>query len=193
MDRALNIAYRLSRWGTWFGGSLVLLAAIIVAVDVVLRKLFVITFGGADELAGYSMAIGSAFAFSFALLERVHVRIDSLYQTLSVRVCAGLDFVGILAFALFMGLVTWHGVGVLSESFAMNTRSMSPLGTPLAIPQTIWICGLVVLLVVMALLVARAGYALVTGDLGTVRRLIGSRSAKEDVADEIQHSQETEA
>ena len=38
------------------------LAAVIVAVDVVLRAAFSVTIGGSDELSGYALAIASAFA-----------------------------------------------------------------------------------------------------------------------------------
>src|SRR2546423_14884761 len=70
---------RLSQWGLWFGGALVLLAAILIGIDVVLRKLFDTSIGGADELAGYALAIGAAWSLAAALLERAHIRVDSLY------------------------------------------------------------------------------------------------------------------
>lgn len=186
LDWAIAVAYRLARWGTWFGGSLVLLAAFIVAVDVLARKFFVVTLGGANELAGYSMAIGSACAFSFALLDRVHVRIDSLYQVLPVRLCAFLDLAGLVAFSVFLALVSWYGFGVFSESLRLQTVSMSPLGTPLAIPQGMWVAGLILFMVVSALLMARASLALALGDLASSRRLIGSRSTKEEIDEEVQ-------
>ena len=42
---------RLTQWGLWFGGALILLAALLIGVDVVLRKVFTRSIGGADELA----------------------------------------------------------------------------------------------------------------------------------------------
>ena len=52
-DRPLQ---RLTRYGLWFGGALVLLAALLIGVDVTLRKFFQTSIGGADELAGYALA-----------------------------------------------------------------------------------------------------------------------------------------
>ena len=49
----------LARWSVRGGGGLMFLGAMTVAADVLLRKLFSVTFGGADELAGYAMAITS--------------------------------------------------------------------------------------------------------------------------------------
>ena len=70
---------RFAQWGLWFGGTLVLLAALLIGVDVLMRKFFDRSIGGADELAGYSLAIGSAWGLGAALLDRAHIRIDSLY------------------------------------------------------------------------------------------------------------------
>ena len=47
----------IARWGLWFGGALVLLAAVLIGIDVLMRKFLDRSIGGADELAGYSLAI----------------------------------------------------------------------------------------------------------------------------------------
>ena len=143
MTVVLRIVFLVSRAGAWFGGVLILLAALLIGVDVTLRQLFVVTIGGADELAGFSLAIGSAWAFGFTLLRRSHIRIDTVYVTLPVRIRAFLDILGLVAFSSFMLLVTWHAFGVVQQSITSNSHSISPLGTPLAIPQALWALGLV--------------------------------------------------
>lgn len=183
MDRWLRIAYMVARAGAWFGGALIVMAAIMVAVDVVLRKLFVVTLGGANELSGYALAIGSAWAFAFALLERAHIRINLLYQSLPVRLAALLDVLGLLTFTFFMVLLTRYGYGVFLQSFVASSHSMSPLRTPLMIPQAMWVLGLALFVAVALLLLIRAVLALVRGDARTVVRLLGPRS----VAEEIEH------
>ena len=186
MDLLLRIVYRVSRAGALFGGSLILAAALLIGFDVTIRQVFVKTIGGADELAGYALAIGSAWAFGFTLLRRAHVRIDSLYVYLPQRLRAGLDIFGLTLFTFFMALVTWHAYGTLSQSIASNSHSISPLGTPLAIPQGLWVLGLLLFMVVALLLLVRAVMALASGDAATVTRLIGSRSAREEVEHERQ-------
>jgi len=52
MEVVMQRARRVAHWGLWFGGALVLLAALLIGVDVVLRKFFDASIGGADELAG---------------------------------------------------------------------------------------------------------------------------------------------
>ena len=72
LDRALKLAGWAALRGVWFGGSLIFLAAITVSVDVIARKLFTVSLGGADELSGYAFAIGCAWAFAFTLLNRAN-------------------------------------------------------------------------------------------------------------------------
>ena len=40
MDRLLQWARFMARAGAWFGGGLVLLAAFVISIDVLMRKLF---------------------------------------------------------------------------------------------------------------------------------------------------------
>ena len=185
MDPLLGLARRIARAGAWFGGALLIAAALLVGVEVVIRKAFSVSVGGADELAGYALAISTSWALAFTLLERAHIRIDSLYVHLPVRLCALLDIAGLLLLAAFFALITWYGYGVFQTSYALGARSMSPLGTPLVLPQLLWVLGLVMFLAIALLLLIRALVALIAGDLATVRRLVGSRTLREEVEAEL--------
>jgi TRAP-type C4-dicarboxylate transport system permease small subunit len=184
-DRLLATAYTLSRAGAWFGGTIILLSAILIGIDIVIRKAFAISIGGADELAGYSLAIGSIWAFGFALLHRAHIRIDSVYMLMPVPICAALDLAALLAFTGFFGFVGWHGYWVLDQTIVANTRSMSPLGTPLIIPQGLWILGFISMLATCGVLLLRSIQALWRRDALAIVRLVGSRTVEEEVHDEI--------
>jgi TRAP-type C4-dicarboxylate transport system permease small subunit len=92
MDAFMQGVRRLTRLGLWFGGALVLAAAVLIGIDVVLRKFFATSIGGADELAGYALAIGTAWSLGAALIDRAHIRIDSLYVLLPTRLRLALDF-----------------------------------------------------------------------------------------------------
>ena len=175
-----RIVYRVSRAGALFGGMLILAAALLIGFDVAIRHVFVKT-------------IGSACTLGFTLLRRAHVRIDSLYVYLPMRFRPLLDIFGLTLFIFFMGLVTWHASGTLGQSIESDSHSISPLGTPLAIPQSLWVLGLLVFMVVALLLLLRAVVALVHGDAATVMRLIGSRSATEEVELEVQAVEESRA
>ncbi len=188
LDAWLALANRLSRYAIWFAGALMLAAAFLVSFDVLVRKLLVISVGGADELSGYAFAIGTSWALAFTLLQRANVRVDALYTHLPARVCAVLDLAAMLSLGIFVGLLTWQAWEVLDTSLAFNARATTPLQTPLWLPQSLWLAGLVLFAFTWTPLLLRSILALSGGDLAGVRLLIGARSIEEDAADEITHA-----
>lgn len=187
MDTLIEFSRKIARVGTWFGCGLLIAASFLIGIDVVIRKLFNLSIGGADELSGYALAIGSAWALAHGLLERAHVRIDSFYVVLPRWVRAALDVFGLAIFLAFMALVAWRAFGVFSESVKLDAHSMSPIATPLVYPQAFWVAGLVFFVAVGALILARILVAFATGDAATVQRLAGSRTVTEDIEQETQH------
>jgi TRAP-type C4-dicarboxylate transport system permease small subunit len=189
LDRALRAADWLSLRAVWAGGVLLLAAAFTVSVDVLARKLFAVSLGGADELSGYAFAIGSAWAFAFALLRRANVRVDALYQHLPPKVCAVLDIVALVALGVFVSYLARYGWEVLATSWSLSAQSNSALKVPMWIPQSLWVAGLALFLVTLALLLARALKALFTGDWATIHELLGARSIKEEADEEAAYAQ----
>lgn len=179
----------MTRAGIWFSGALMVGAAALIGVDVVLRKVWNVSIGGADEVSGYVLAIGCAWAFGYCLLDRAHIRIDSVYVWFPRRLQAALDVLAVFVFTGFMALVTWHAWGVLEQSWAVGARSISPLATPLVIPQALWLVGLLSVLLAGALLLARAVPAFVGGRDGEVERLVGYRTVSEELEEEIEREQ----
>ena len=160
-------------------------AAFMIAVDVLSRKLFDVPLGASSEVSGYVLAIGTSWALALALLDRAHVRIDSLYAVLPVRLCALLDMLALVSFMIFAGFTTWQGGKVLLNSIQVDAHSLTPLGTLLAIPQTLWVAGFVLFSIVLLLLFARAVMLLVRGRWEDVQRLIGPRTAQQELAEAL--------
>jgi TRAP-type C4-dicarboxylate transport system permease small subunit len=186
MDPLMQGVRRLTRLGLWFGGALVLAAAVLIGIDVCLRKFFAQSIGGADELAGYALAIGTAWSLGAALVDRGHIRIDSLYVLFPTRLRLVLDFVGLILFVGFFGLIAQHGWNVVAQSWSAGSRSQSALQTPTVIPQAIWFVGLVLFVAVGIVLLAYALRLAARGEAAAVAAAIGTRSAQEDVEAEIQ-------
>lgn len=176
---------QVTRWSTWFGGVLILLAAFLIGIDVVLRKFFATSIGGADELAGYALAIATAWSLAAALLARAHIRIDSLYVLLPLKLRLLLDFLGLALFVGFFGLIARHGWNVLLQSWSSGSRSQSALQIPTVIPQAMWIVGLALFVIIGVLLFAHALGLVLRGRSGEATRAISTRSAQEDVAEEV--------
>ena len=193
MDRTMNGARRFAQWGLWFGGALVLLAAVLIGIDVLMRKFLDRSIGGADELAGYSLAIGTAWGLGAALLDRAHIRIDSLYVLFPQKLRLALDVAALMLLVGFFALVAWHGLGVVSQSWTSGSRSQSALETPTVIPQALWIVGLLGFVVVGVLLFLHAAGMIARGDLAGAARAIGTRSAEEEVEDEIRDLKDRQA
>jgi TRAP-type mannitol/chloroaromatic compound transport system permease small subunit len=185
MQPLMAFVNRLSRVSLWFGGAMVLLAAVLIGIDVLLRKLFETSIGGADELAGYALALGTAWALGPALLDRAHIRIDSLYGFFPRRLRLAADFAGLVLFIGFFGLVAWHGWGVVEQSWVSASRSHTALETPTVIPQFVWIVGLVILILIGVVLFVYAVFLLFRGEIAAATRMISTRSAAEDVEEEV--------
>jgi len=190
MKRLQEIASRISRGGAIAGGAMLMLAAITICVDIFLRYAFASTVGGADELAGYALAISSAWGFSATLLSRSHIRIDTVYVRVGSRARATLDLISLACFTVFIALVAWHGWGVLHQSYRSDSHSLSTLETPLVIPQALWFVGLAFFVAVALLLLARALPAYLAGDLNRLFELIGSKSAVAEAEEEIRATEQ---
>lgn len=188
LDRALTAADWLSLRAVWAGGALLLAAALTVSVDVIARKLFTVSLGGADELSGYAFAIGSAWAFPFALLRRANVRVDALYQHLPARLCALLDILALAALGVFAVFLARYAWDVMATSWSLASRSNSALKIPLWIPQALWVAGLLLFLATLALMLARALRALAGGDWAWIHARLGARSVVEEAADEATYA-----
>ena len=189
LGRLLNGATTLSRIAIWVAGCLTLLSALYITADVICRKFFNSPLDGSDELSGYAFAISVSWALSFATLERANIRIDAIYQHLPSRIAAILDWVSLVVLAVFIVFLTRYAAQVAGMSWDHQSAANTLLGTPLWIPQTLWVLGFIWLCIVLALMLVRASLALVTGDIKTVRALCGIRTSKEEATEEVQASQ----
>ena len=186
VERLLCRANTLSLGAAWFGGAITLASVLLICFDVLVRKFFGFTTGGADELSGYAFAISTSWSLAFVVLHRGNVRVDALYQRLPVRVSAVLDWLSLVALGVFMVFLTYYASFVVDTSWTQSSAANTPLATPLWIPQGLWFLGLVWMCLVLALMLVRASVALVTGDIPTIKGLCGVRSAEEEAEEEAE-------
>lgn len=186
MDRLLGFASSASRWMVWCAGVIFLLAAFLITLEVVLRQVFSVSLGGVDEVSGYALAVGSAWGFSYALIERAHIRIDSLYQRLPLRLRGVLDIVGLLALLGFISVMARYAWDVFELTLRFDSKAMTPMATPLWIPQSMWVFGLFCFVLVALLLLIRALASLIRGDFAAIGRLAGTRTAVEELEEELE-------
>ncbi len=144
-------------------GLVLLATGGLILFEIVMRQTPFGALGGSDEYAGYAMAATATWGFSYALVERAHIRIDLVQQRLAP---AGRILLDLLALALLTAttwVVTIYSWGVLAKTLERGSRANTPLETPLWIPQTLWFGGWIwftltsslLLLVVVVLVVQR--------------------------------------
>ncbi len=172
-------------WGAWAGGGMILLAAVVVTVEVISRKLLSFAFSGSDEIAAYLFAIGTSWSLAHVMVTRGHVRIDVLYGSLGARGKAVLDLIAILGLAVLVLAIVDRAGEIFLDNLAGANRSNTPLRIPLAWPQAPWFAGFVLFLVVTVLAFLRSLQALVRGDFATVSKTIGVPSQDEEVQGEL--------
>ena len=181
LDRLLGINERIAHLAVWVGGALMIFAACMVTLDVLLRKFLSVTLGGADEISGYLFAIATVWAFSYAALHRVNVRIDALYTHFPRPLRAALDLLGLALLTGFVLLLTWRATLLFTDTVENWSRSITPLQTPLAIPQSLWLAGLLLFSFTLVLIMTASVVAIFRGDIAKMQRLIGVRTVSEEV------------
>lgn len=187
LQRWLALSDRVAVLAVRIAGAMIFGTAILVSVDVIARKVLLMTLGAADELAGYAFAIGTSWALAFTLLRRANVRVDALYSRLPVRVTSILDLFALIALSAFIGYLSWRIIPVLQDSIAFNARSTTPLGTPLWIPQSLWLLGFALFLFAAIPLTLLVFLKCLGGNHAAVHRLAGARSMEEDADEESGH------
>jgi TRAP-type C4-dicarboxylate transport system permease small subunit len=174
----------ISQVAVWLGGFALLLSAIMVTLDVIFRKLFGLTLSGSDEITGYVFAAATTWAYSFCLLNRSNIRIDALYNTLSIKPRAVLDVIGMMLLAYYVYLLTVSGFEMFVENLEYNSSAQTTLATPLWIPQVFWLSGLAFFLVCLVFLVIYGLFALLRKDWLTVSRIAGIKTVEEEISEE---------
>ena len=180
----LGTAKAASRVLVWIGGTLIILSALLVTLEVVLRKVFNVSIGGADELSGYAFGIATSCGFSYALFERAHIRIDAFYNLFPPHLKVAANLLGILLLAGFVGVICVMAWGMVADTLSHGSRSITPMRTPLALPQIPWLIGWLFFFLCALLLIFESLRALFNGQSRRVNELIGIKTIDEQIEDE---------
>ena len=184
MNKLLELTEKTSQWAVWISGTMVLLTAFMIAVEVVLRKVFVLSMGGADEISTYVLAMCCSWSLGFALFRKAHIRIDLLYGRFSRSVQIALDIVSLVLFAVYTIMLTYFGFIVVSTSWIRSSAANTPLATPLWIPQGIWFLGILGFTLIILLLLAGTIYNILRKDYAKAQKWSGAMTVEEDIKEE---------
>ena len=167
------------------GGVFLLLAACLVSFEILGRRLLSLPFNVGTELSTYALAVGSSWAFTYALLQRAHVRIDVLRRPLPPLARSLLDLLAMSSLVVFGLILSWHVWGTVQTSWRLGAKQNTPLATPLVIPQLLWFWGIAWFTAVAALETARAVLALVRGNTNLVNRIAAPLGVEDELDDAL--------
>lgn len=181
MLRLLDKTEKISQLAAWCSGLLLFLASVMIAIEVVLRKAFAVSMGGADELSSYALAISCTWGFSYALFRKSHIRIDVLYCRLPAMGRAFLDFLAYGLLAFYVLTLSYFAFLVVKTSVIKNSVANTPLATPLWIPQTLWLLGLFWFGFMILIILAATFYYRLQGNPQLATKVSGISTLDEEI------------
>lgn len=185
IKKILDKGEKFSQVGAWVSGSILFGTSILITIEVILRKMFSFSLGGADEISGYAMAISYSWAFSYALFRKAHIRIDVLYVKFPQSFRYTLDIASLVLFGIYMSVLSYFAFQVFLTSFIRNSTANTPLHTPLWIPQLIWASGLIMFTLTIYLIFAGTITHLLKKDTKAAQQLSGATTLEEEIEDGI--------
>lgn len=191
LERLLNYlldqGFRLSNLASIIAGLMILTMAFVIAIDITARKFLNWTLQGADEFAGYTLAITGALALTHALFHKKHIRIDSILRPLNrwPVLRAAMDIFALVALAVFIIPLTALAGRVFWDSWNYGSKANTIIEVPLIYPQSLWLFGFIFFSAIILLLLLRSVIALLRRDLKTVNKLIGMHSEMKASSEEL--------
>jgi TRAP-type C4-dicarboxylate transport system permease small subunit len=177
----------------WISGFLLVGTAVMISVEVILRKVFSVSMGGADEISGYAMAISCSWSFAYALFRKAHIRIDVIYVKLPRTVRYALDICALALFATYMVVLTYFSFFVFQTSFIKSSTANTPLHTPLWVPQFIWLFGLLAFTIAILIILLGTIYNMLRKNYSASLALSGVSTLEEEIEEETVGSRQLEA
>jgi len=167
-------------------GYLLIGLSLVVVVETLGRKLAGFSLQGADELGGYVFAVSSTLAFTVALIERGHIRIDLLRNVLPRGIEALIDWLAAVLMLCFSALLAWACLQVLRETIEYGSVAPSPWGTPLVYPQSVWLAYMLLFFFIALWFAVDATALLFKKRFAELVRRHGAKSLQDELAAELE-------
>lgn len=175
---------KASRYSAIAGGLGILAISVMITIDVLLRKFFHTTLGGATEIAGFLFAAGTALSYPYVLIDRANIRIDAAYTHFSVRMRAILDTVTVLSVLFFIAILSKSIFGVWLEAIHTNAKTIGVINVPRWVVQTPWVMGYIFFVATALFLAVYSVKSLVAHNWQLVSRISGVPSIEETIEEE---------
>lgn len=170
--------------GITFGIMMILLSVAITA-ETLLRKFFSHSLGGIDELGGYAIAIAAPLAFTVALVENSHIRINQLTSLMPRTIQALLNGLSVIALALLAGYFFYFTVDTVLATQSYRSIAQTPWATPLIYPQAVWLIAMATFPIAAVIFGAKAILLIARRDWQALNRTFGPISAQQELQAEL--------
>lgn len=174
-------------------GVLMILLSVAVTTETLVRKLFSVSLGGIDELGGYAIAIAAPLAFTVALIDNSHIRINQLTALFPKPMQAVLDALSVLSIALLAGYFFYFTVKTVLDTHEYQSIAQTPWATPLIYPQMLWLIASATFPIAAIILAIQALRLALRGDWRTLMRRFGPPSPEQELQAELDDLKKREA
>ena len=170
-------------------GVAVAALAILILIDIIGRSIGH-SVQGTDELGGYVLALCGSLGLSWTLINRAHPRIDLGFRLFSPTMRNLLHVLAQGTMFLFSLFMTWHALTEFRATLQFGAVTNTPLQTPLWLPQSLWLMGLV-LFTLTALSATLHGVWLMRNDPEEVSGRYGPPTVEEEVGEYVGPAKDT--
>ncbi len=145
--RLMGVANRLSLVGAILAAIVFIGMTLLIVLEVVVRNT---GFGStliATEYSGYALATMTYLSLAFTFREGAHIRITFVHDRLPRAVRRVVEVLMVAVVAAGTATATLFVWDMVQTSFQRGTTAYTVVGTPLFIPQSVILVGLVLLFV----------------------------------------------
>lgn len=180
MDRILRVVEHVAATFALVAGVAIAGLAVLITIDIIGRDFVGISIQGTDEIGGYVLAFVGSLGMALTLLRRGHPRIELFFRFFPTGLRDALHVLALVAMAVFATFMAWHAWSELQSTLRFGAITNTPLQTPLWVPQSVWLAGMV-FFSLTATLAAIHGLVLLASDRAQIGRRYGSPSIEEEV------------
>lgn len=166
MKRLASAIDTLANFAGCLSGWLVPLMMMLVVVDVFMRYAMHRPLMVADEFSAYMLVALSFLGFAYTWRQGGHVRVEVVVHYLPPRAYAWVRLIGLVLTFLFMIAMDRAAYKMIVYALEMKMRSSTWLMFPLFWPQLTIFVGFVLLTLMLAVDIVRAGVTLRTRKSG---------------------------
>lgn len=162
----LRFATFVDNINEWMGKIFLFIMPVIALIgtyEVMMRYVFIRPTNWAWEVNTSLLCVACAMGGGYALMKGTHVRVDVVYNLLSLRKKAILDSVTSVLAIAFLGVLLWQGAGRSWDSILVRETTKSMFRSPVYPFKSIIVIGCAVFLLQVLANLVRSIYTAYTG------------------------------